>query len=226
MLCSLLLFAYFDGADQKEQENINNQLLEENKKLLVEVKELKRLFELAKPELIDKINQSNYKIISPTDFYIKEENKEINVVLRLHHGHMLGMYLTDDDKLRIAIESINSFFDKYSITDKSKLEIAITGSADNLQIVPSLKYNGEYGLIQDQTYLNKNSETVEKMNINIGAPLNNKSLAFLRAYNLKNEIIKATQVNENQFSLSTFVSEEMSPEFREVTLEMRYPITQ
>lgn len=139
-----------------------------------------------------------------------------------------GKYNTNESNaamqmMNIIQNSLQGDFAKYT-TDSKKLEVSVTGSADAVPIIGTLKYKGEYDDIVDQLVYENNELT--KMSITKSAGIKtNQQLALVRAVGvadyMNKNIVKDTTIPVD-YKYYIEVSEEKGSEFRRIKVSLKF----
>lgn len=123
----------------------------------------------------------------------------------------------------IINKSLNADFAKYTTSSK-KLIISVTGSADAIPIMGKLKYNGEYGDIEE--LLVYQNEELSTMTVTESSGMtSNEQLAMIRAYGMtdylkKNVVTGLTIPTEERYNIE--VSDEEGGQFRRIKVSLKF----
>ncbi len=125
--------------------------------------------------------------------------------------------------LNIIDNSIKGDFAKY-MGDSKKLVVSITGSADATPIIGKLRYNSEYGDIENQ--LAAQDGELTNMTITKAAGIkSNEQLALIRAIGVSDYLAKTTFANANmpiEYKYNVEVSKEKGSEFRRIKVALKF----
>lgn len=207
---------------QNERDSLNSIIDRQNQVIDKQVKEFEKLqreFENVKDDIISALQESKYKLLNREDVFITQEENSINATLKINQKFFLGEYRTKDIQLREVITKIEGFFQENNIS--SNIQVEITGSADGSRPTRNLFYMGEFGDLFNETYYHINEGETKTLTLQKMEPLSNESIAFLRAYNIKYEILKSIRISPNQIHIQIMLSQEMGPEFREFKVEIK-----
>lgn len=125
--------------------------------------------------------------------------------------------------LNIIDNSIKGDFAKY-MNDSKKLVVSITGSADATPIIGKLRYNGEYGDIENQL-ATQDGELTNMTITKVAGIKSNEQLALIRAIGVSDYLTKTTFANANmpvEYKYNVEVSKEKGSEFRRIKVALKF----
>lgn len=202
---------------QKNLTDYTNQMIQaktitDNVKTNVSAKVVETVDDAGVPELNYQVTYS-YEVIKA-----KFESEE--------DDFPLGKYkVSSSNAAKITLnemkESIENKLYKF-LGQGTKVTIKITGSADATPIKNAIKYDGEYGVFNDESCMVNNKLASINLDPNSGITTN-EQLAFLRTYSVRQFIetyIDALNVTQNKFQHYCVISDKEGGEYRRISIEL------